>query len=246
MKCMGCGGEYQLTDERCPFCGRLLVETADHRAQKVNYEERSELSKDAAKKVHSGNIPLVISAVVMVLLIVGICVSLYVKDNAYSFRDDAKRKESVEKYDEYFPEIKEYLDAGDYTGFMAFMNYHYIASYEEPYKDLKLLHEVASDYCSLVSCVEIVSLHGEDARWYRPESDISSCSRAIDRFYKEFENKCEDIDADSYKEYMYDMKDKADIILKIYLGFDDAKREKFLAGSTNEQDAYVEEVILGE
>ena len=146
MKCMGCGGEYQLTDERCPFCGRLLVETADHRAQKVNYEERSELSKDAAKKVHSGNIPLVISAVVMVLLIVGICVSLYVKDNAYSFRDDAKRKESVEKYDEYFPEIKEYLDAGDYTGFMAFMNYHYIASYEEPYKDLKLLHEVASDY----------------------------------------------------------------------------------------------------
>lgn len=246
MKCSSCGGEYELTDERCPFCGRLLTETAIHRAQKADYEERSEQTKNEINKVHSGNIPLVISAVVMVLLIVGICVSLYVKDNAYIFRDSAKRKESVEKYDEYYPQIKDFLDAGDYTGFTAFMEYHYIASYEEPYKDLDLLYELAKEYSSLVSSVENVSLHGEEARWYRPQSDISSCSSAIYQFYHEFEYNRDDIDADSYKEYMYDMKDKADIILKIYLGFDDAKREKFLAGSTNEQDAYVEEVILGE
>ena len=43
---------------------------------------------------------------------------------------------------------------------------------------------------------------------------------------------------------MYDMKKKADIILKIYLGMDDAAREAYFEASDAKQKAYLEEVIL--
>ena len=42
------------------------------------------------------------------------------------------------------------------------------------------------------------------------------------------------------------MKEKADIILKVYLGMDDTKREAYLAASEIEQEAYLEEVLTGE
>ena len=42
------------------------------------------------------------------------------------------------------------------------------------------------------------------------------------------------------------MKAKADILLKVYLGLDDAARETFLAASDIEQEAYLEEVLIDE
>ena len=54
------------------------------------------------------------------------------------------------------------------------------------------------------------------------------------------------IDEDPYREYIYDMRDKADAILEIYLGLDEKEREAYFNGSENERNAYIEEVILGE
>ena len=46
--------------------------------------------------------------------------------------------------------------------------------------------------------------------------------------------------------YIHDMKDKADIVLKVYMGLDDPAREAYLAFSDIEQEAYLEGVILDE
>ncbi|MBO7514388.1 MAG: hypothetical protein J6T47_02015, partial [Lachnospiraceae bacterium] len=113
MKCKSCGGEIRLTDKTCPYCGRLLTETAGHQAEPEAFQKKSEKSKGGLRKALSDNIPIVISSVVMLLLIVGICVANYISENAYHFREDAMRKESVKKYDEYSVKIQEYLDGGD-------------------------------------------------------------------------------------------------------------------------------------
>ncbi|MBR5348809.1 MAG: hypothetical protein IK125_06195 [Lachnospiraceae bacterium] len=244
MKCYSCGGEVSLTDEKCPYCGRSLKETAGHREDKKQYEQRSEKAKGKLAKAISGHIPIVISAAVMILLIIGICVAAYIKDNAYHFRSDAARRESVKKYDEYTVKINEYLNAGDYTGFAAFKEYHNIAEYEEPYDDLNLLWDVVQDYTRLVSNVEDAMMYGPEARRYSPETDIFNCRSAIDNFYHDFEYHRSEIEKDKYSEYMLDMKKKADLILKIYLGIGEDKLDDFLAGSINEKEAYLEEVIL--
>ncbi len=246
MKCISCGAEIGLTAEICPFCGRPATEMAGFRDDLKSYKDKNETSKKRLAKALAGNIPLVINAVVMVALIIAICIALYVKDNAYSFGPDAMRRESVRKYDEYSAKIKDYLEAGDYTGFAAFMEYHNIAEWEEPYDDLKLLWKLASDYERLVSEVESSVMFGPEADIYDPEGDVADCRRAIKDFYYDYDDKHEEIEADPYGGYIHDMKKKADTILNIYLGMDDAKREEYLASSEIAQEAYLEGVIINE
>lgn len=244
MKCYSCGGEVNLTDKVCPFCGRPLTETASYRADEEKYKKRSEKTKSKIGVLISENVPIVISAVVMILLIIAVSVASYINENAYSFKDEAMRKESVKMYDSYRPIIQEYLDAGDYTGFAAFKEYHNIAEWEEPYDDLCLLWEITKEYSDLLADVESAVINGPNAEIYRPERNVDNCHSAIWQFYYEFENNKEEIDADPYKEYMYDMKDKADIILEIYLGMDEQARKDYFEGSEAKQKAYLEEVLL--
>jgi len=243
MKCKSCGGEVSLQDKICPYCGRVLTETAGHQAEPDAVKKKSERSKRGLRKALSENIPLVISSVVMLLLIIGICVANYISENAYHFREDAMRKESVEKYDEYSAVIKDYLDAGDYTGFYAFKEYHNIAEYKEPYDDLDLLWDITREYVPLVSEVESALLYGAEARKSSAKNDVFNCRLAIADFYFEFDRNLSKIDADPYKDYMYDMKKKADIILEIYLGLDEEGRETYLNDSSIKQEAYLEGVI---
>ena len=100
MKCLSCGAEIGLTVEKCPYCGRVVTETAGHQADLKSYREKSEKTKRGLKKVMSENVPIVISAVVMAVLLIACGVAFYVADNAYIFRSDAMRKESVKKYDQ--------------------------------------------------------------------------------------------------------------------------------------------------
>ena len=246
MKCISCGAEIELTDEKCPYCGRDVTETAGHQADLRSYREKSETAKRGLVKVLAGNIPLVISAVVMVVLIVATGIAFYVKENAYHFRSDAMRRESVSNYDEYSREIEKYLEAGDYTGLVAFKEYHNIAEWEAPYDDLNLLWDIASDYSYLVSEVESSVMFGPEADRYHPEEDVPDCRRAIWEFYYEYDQDQPEIEKDPYREYIDDMKEKADIILRVYLGLDDTAREAFLASSDIEQEAYLEEVLINE
>ena len=246
MKCKSCGAEIGLTVEKCPFCGRAITETAGHQAGMKVYKERSKTAKHGLSKILDSNIPLVISAVVMAVLFVAIGIAFYVKQNAYHFRSDAMRRESVNKYDEYSSKIKDYLEAGDYTGFVAFMEYHNIAEWEAPYDDLNLLWEIAREYGYLVSEVESSVMFGPEADRYRPEQDVRDCVRAISGFYREYEDRKPEIEADPYRTYINDMKEKADIVLGVYLGMDDTAREAYLASSDIEQEAYLEGVLINE
>ena len=103
---------------------------------------------------------------------------------------------------------------------------------------------MAKEYSSLVSAVEEVTMFGPDAKWYRPESDIRDCRSAIWYFNFQFEHNLSKIDEDPYKDYIYDMKAKADTIMEVYLGLDEAGRDEYFSSSSNKQEAYLEEVLL--
>ena len=75
---------------------------------------------------------------------------------------------------------------------------------------------------------------------------MDDCYFAINDFYREFEYDLEDIEEDPYKEYIYDMKDKAGIILEVYLGLDEAGRNEYFAESDIKQTAYLEEVLMND
>ena len=246
MKCVSCGAEIGFTEGKCPYCGRTLTETASHRADLKKYKGKSKKIKAEADAVVSKNKPLVLNVVVMVLLIICIIAATVINENAYFFKSDALQRRSVKNYEEYSQKIMEYLDAGDYTGFFAFMESQKIAEYKEPYDDLKLLYECAKEYEAMVSSIQNVCINGPEAKIYSQDRDIIECRTKIDYFYDMYELKHSYIDEDPYREYIYDMRDKADAILEIYLGLDEKDREAYFNGSENERNAYIEEVILGE
>ena len=246
MKCISCGGEISLTDRVCPYCGRELTETVSHRSDLEKYRRKNESIKSFLGRVLSENVPMVVSSVILALLLIGILVAGYITENACHFREDAMRKESVKHYEEYSAKIRKYLDAADYTGFAAFKEYHSIAEYEEPYEDLNLLWEITKEYTSLVEKVESSVVYAADAKRYRPQGDVLDCYLAINDFYQELAYQSAEIETDPYKDYIYDMKKKADLMLEIYLGLDEKERAAYFAGSEIDQKAYLEEVLIGD
>ena len=182
MKCYSCGAEIGLTTGKCPYCGRDIKENAGHRKDLAKYKKRSKNVKSDADEIVSSNKPLVISVVVMVILLAAVIFAAYVDDEAYTIRSQALHKESVKKYDEYSKKIQDYLDAGDYTGFLSFIDYHHIWVHEGPYKDLKFLADMADDYVSMVSSIEKAVMSGPNQDKYKP--DVGSLASNIYYFYK--------------------------------------------------------------
>ena len=246
MKCISCGGEISFADEVCPYCGRPLTETAGHRADVKKYKNKNERTKKLLRQVIAENIPMGISATGMLLLMIGLAVEAYIIENAYHFKEDARRREAMKHQETYVAELQRYLDAGDYTALVAFCEYHKIPKFEAPYDKYALLLDMAEYYDDLVGTVESSVIFGEDAKRYRPESDVFNCRMAISIFYREYDYKKDEIKKDPCKDYIYDMREKADMVLESYLGLDKKGRAAYFEGSENKQEAYLEEVIIGE
>ena len=245
MKCRNCGAEIGLLDETCPHCGSVNEESAGHRAEMKNYQKRSEKTKSKVRQSIEGNVPLVVSTVFLILLIIGLGVAIYVEDEAALFSHWAMRRESLKKSEEYSEKLVAYLEAGDYTGFVAFKGYHVIPEYEPEYQEFERIWDLAGKFAGAMNSIEEAVLFGDDAPRYGMDFSISSCRRAIVDFYDDYA-KLEKEPEDKYQKYMVDMKAQMDTALRIYLGLDDQAREEYLASSMNHQSAYLEEVLLGE
>lgn len=143
MKCKNCGAEIDLLDKICPYCGSINEESAGHQAEMENYQKRSEKTKGKVRESIAGNIPLVVSSVILVLLIIGIGVAFYVEKEASLFSHWAMRRESLKKSDEYSKRLIEYLEAGDYTGFVTFKEYHVIPEYESEFQEFEKIWDLS-------------------------------------------------------------------------------------------------------
>ena len=246
MKCTSCGAEIGILDKVCPYCGNKN-EGADGRQADIDkYENQSLKTRERIKKYISENIPIVISSIIGFLLLVSIFAADIIGEQVSESVRSSKYKKAIENYDENMKEISRYLEDGDYIGCLAFAKYHDISDDMEPYDELYDLMDMADYYKNAVNSVEELTIHGADAQWYRPETDISIHSFSIENFYKEYERKLPEIEDYKYLEYIYDMKDRMDIFMRIYLGLDDDGLAEYLAGSPSRQQAYLEEVLLND
>ena len=120
MKCNSCGAEIGLTDEVCPYCGAVNKQAAAHLEEMEQYKDRSKKTKGKVKESIAANIPILVSALILVLLVIGTGVSSYVAENAYLFRHRASRAEAIKKHEEYSQILRQYLKDGDYAAFSSF------------------------------------------------------------------------------------------------------------------------------
>lgn len=246
MKCPSCGAEIGILDKVCPYCGKENAESAVRQADIDKYEKQSLKTKERIRKYISENIPLVISSIICFLLLIGIFAAGIIGEQAKEAIRTAGEEKAIQNYEENMRGITGYLEEEDYIGCLAYAKYHNIPDYLEPYDELYELLDMADYYKGAINAVESLSIHSPDAQWYRPETDISIYSFSIGNFYREYERKLPDIEDYKYRDQIYDMKDKMDIFMRIYLGLDDDALSEYLAGSPSRQQAYLEEVLLGD
>ena len=82
MKCINCGADVRLTDKVCPYCGRVIKENAGYRADMEYYKKDSARTKKKVREILSENIPIVISAIILVVL----CCVIWLKSILHWFR----------------------------------------------------------------------------------------------------------------------------------------------------------------
>lgn len=246
MKCRNCGAEIGLLDKVCPHCGSANIESAGHQAEMKGYQKRSEKTKAKLKESTARNVPLVVSAVILVFLIIGIGVASYVAEEAFMFSHWAKRREALKKYEEYSKEMCAYLERGDYLGFVAFKDYHVVPEYEPEFQEFEMVWDIASEYSKAMNSIEEAVMFGADSPRYRMDSYVSDCRSEVTWFYYEYGQKEQEIEEDKYRNYMVDMKAQVDTAARIFLGLDEEGLREFLDSSMNQQEAYLEEVLKGE
>jgi len=246
MKCQSCGAEIGLLDKVCPHCGRENTESSGHQAKMKYYKKQSEKTKGKVKKSISENVPLVVSAIILVLLVIGLWVAIDVAENASLYSHRAKRREALKKYEEYKGELQRYLDEEDYAGFVAYKELHVIPEYEEEYKEFENVWNLAHAYNRAMNSIEQGKLFGPDARRYGTDAAISDCRSGIDSFYYEYDKMEDELMNDKYRDQMLDMRNKVEVAIRIYLGLEGEALRNYLDSSMNQKEAYLEGVMINE
>lgn len=247
MKCPSCGAEIGLLDKVCPYCGTVNTESSGHQAEMVHYKKQSEKTKGKLRRSIAQNKPIVISVVVFLFLVIGTFIAMDVAENASLYTHRARRREALKKSVEYKAELERYLEAEDYAGFVAYKELHVIPEYEEAYKEFEKVWDVAYYYCTAMNSIEEAVMFGADAKRYRMESYVSDCQRGIDMFYFEYESNVKELQDDyKYRDRILDMKEKVEVAMHVFLGLDEEGLREYLDSSQNKQEAYLEEVLIGE
>ncbi|MCR4585495.1 MAG: hypothetical protein K5686_07180 [Lachnospiraceae bacterium] len=243
MKCPGCGAEIALLDKFCPYCGAVNKESASHQEEMDGYRHRSSKTKSTANANIGHNLPILIASIVMILLLVGISIASYVAENAFIFPHHAARSESLKKSNEHSEVLRQYLADGDYIGFAVYKELHVIPEYEEQYSEFNKIWDLIYEYRKVMSAIEESVMYGPEARRSQIEDDVSDCRYGIVSFYREYEQSLKDMEGDRYIDNVHDMKKRVDAALKIYLGLEGGKLDEFMASSSIQQEAYLEEVL---
>ena len=243
MKCKHCGGEVGLEQRFCPYCGKPNEEAMKHVEEMEKIQ--SSYKKTEEKVVASTNkyVGLTVRLAVLLLLVIGTVITSVIKENAYSFPSDNRRKEALRNSKQHSEILRQYLQDGDYIGFEEYLGYHNIPAYLDQYAEFDEIENCTACYLRCIQNFEEVVMTYEDDNWL--DSACEKIGYNLTYFYKECEKQKKEENAQAYKACIDDMVEQMNTAVYIYLGLDEEELQEFLEWKKLEQAEYVEGVIRG-
>ena len=246
MKCPYCGGEVALEDLLCPYCGQPNEQSVRHREDMERYRahyDRTVQSVAAKTKAYVHVVPRV---VVLLVLLLSTVVMAVIGMNAYEIRDAARQRAAMRDTAATKAVLDNYLEQGDYKGFVSYSEFHNIRFYNSEFSDYREVDACAYEYTMFLLRLERLFLNRDQETWARMSAsgDFRILSSTIVDLFDSLDYYGQQELSEQNRFYLQDIRQNAEGMLRVFLGIDEAGLEEFLAMSENRQVVYLEEVFL--
>ena len=146
MKCHNCGGEIQLEDLYCPYCGRPNEEAHMHARDMHHYKREFEQTQEAVaeKAGRQSRRAIRIAAVAILLLAIGL--NILLQANSYSVQRYFERSANKRNASVYKQKIEEYLEEEDYVGFVSYCYANDLTLSDDLLEPVYPVYRIANSY----------------------------------------------------------------------------------------------------
>ena len=246
MKCTNCGKRIGIEDKVCPYCKAENPLAGQHEENIKRYDKRFQKTKgevlDSAKKLEG----LGVRAIILVVLVIGILFLVIAASLNYADPDPEKEKEAdaIRHSKEYAEIMDDYLEAGDYVDFAAFVYSHKISFWNPPYDRFVSVKYCAAYYYECIRHMESVILHSTDPDYFdRMDLDISHFCGYLQEFQQTYEVQRVREKNSTYQAYIEDMEQELRALVRTYLGMNDSEVDEFIKLSEAKMAVRMEEVL---
>ena len=251
MKCPKCGKTIGIEVLKCPACGNTNPLAKKHKENIQKYDRRFRETQESVLKsaqktegvgIRGGIFAILVAVIVILALVCGV-----ISAAGEGETSDDRKRDSLKHKTEYYAQMREYLEEGDYITFVSFAKYHRIPFNYEPYKDYNNIQYVAEKYFNCVKYWEKILLRSDDPDyWDSSELDISILCTNLESFVKSYAYNAEKEKNRDFAAYLEDMNADIRAMVKRYLKMTDDEADTFLGYSEARMAVTVEEIILGE
>ena len=248
MKCPYCGGEVGLEEKVCSYCGRPNEQAVQHQQNMASYRRRYAETEASVVTKAARYAQIVPRTVVILLLLIATVVMAVIAENAYYFPENMRRRAAERQPEAVLAVLDGYLENREYLSMASCFNYYDIRTYNGPFADyaddIRWTVEYYSDF---VISMEKLFLHGDRDSWlkYGATSDIQRLCSALDCFLDSWNNDMRDVQNESHRAALEDMKNSVTEMMRVFLGIDREEFDGFVGLSENKKAAWIEEVLLG-
>ena len=219
MKCKYCGGEIQLEELYCPYCGRPNEEAQQHARDMRRFQAEFQQTKTdvTAKAGNASRIAVRIAAIAF--LIVGITINIILQANSWSIRHSIERRNANKNASVHREILEEYLENEDYIGFAAYCSAQNLPMSDEVYDDCYAVYRIAGSY--RYAAEQIMKLVNRE-RYASADTTVKYTIEYVQEFYETLDPESYRWD-DSYDEketqaHIAKMKHSMEALLITYLG----------------------------
>ncbi|MBQ6469021.1 MAG: hypothetical protein IJJ50_03090 [Lachnospiraceae bacterium] len=212
MKCRYCGGEIQLEDLVCPYCGRPNEEAQQHARDMRRYQREFQKTKmDVTEKAgHASKRAVQIAAIVS--LIAAIVVNIFLQANCYNISYAIERSRAKKNIPAHLQQMDRYLSEEDYAGFAAYCQAKHLSMLDKTFDPYYATYRTAVSYrTAVMQMMELVH-----------HMSYTTVDRMTKYLTEDIQNFYENLDPEQYSYYDY---------------FDDENTQKHLANMKTHMEA---------
>lgn len=228
MKCKYCGAALKIEDERCPYCGQLNPDAAEHRKKMRRYHrEYEQTKKDIYAKTNryaGWTVKITILSALIVLNVLFLTVngmSWEIAKQITNIKVNADRRGYTELLDRLESEGKFRELAVVYESNHLWQN--------EYFDEYRAVQYMASQYGSIFDWIMRYQCMTEDG-YDTPEEIAESVSEQLEYFYEQLEEDRmwdEKQYTQKHRKTMEAMVDEVHLLLKTYFHVSDEELERF-------------------
>ena len=244
MKCKYCGGNLDLEHKFCPHCGRPNELAQQHIRDMEKYRgEFDRTQKDVYRHASKWS-GIFARAIILAVIITMFFVMGFITQNAWSIKTEHMTKKANRHYAEYSVQLDSYLKEMDYRGFVSFMDYYQIDTYDSPYSKYNGLRWAADSYGRFLDNMMAIIM---PAPYGAYDSYYEYLSDDLDRFYQysdpSFYSEYNPIDTELVQPHWDRMERTINDVLITYLDLSEEEAAGFRTMSKSKRAMLLEEKI---